>query len=50
MEFFQLQNAEYIQIGRITKKIDVHSFGVVLLVLTIGRKANKGNEYSSLVD
>ena len=30
------------------QKIDVYSFGVVLLVLTTGRKANQGDEHSSL--
>ncbi|KAK2367342.1 receptor protein kinase HSL1 [Trifolium repens] len=39
---------EYVQTTRVTEKIDVFSFGVVLLELTTGKEANYGDQYSSL--
>ncbi|KEH27208.1 putative protein kinase RLK-Pelle-LRR-XI-1 family [Medicago truncatula] len=39
---------EYVQTTRVNEKIDVFSFGVILLELTTGKKATRGDEYSSL--
>ncbi|KAF5458956.1 hypothetical protein F2P56_022948 [Juglans regia] len=39
---------EYAHTRRINEKIDVYSFGVILLELTTGRKANDGDEHTSL--
>ncbi|XLU58583.1 hypothetical protein S245_053231 [Arachis hypogaea] len=40
---------EYAQTTRVNEKIDVYSFGVILLELTTGREANQGeDEYLSL--
>ncbi|GLT98599.1 hypothetical protein SLE2022_160980 [Rubroshorea leprosula] len=39
---------EYAQKKRVNEKIDVYSFGVILLELTTGKKANHGDEHSSL--
>ncbi|XP_041009465.1 receptor-like protein kinase 5 [Juglans microcarpa x Juglans regia] len=39
---------EYARTTRINEKIDVYSFGVILLELTTGRKANDGDEHTSL--
>ncbi|KAG6658378.1 receptor-like protein kinase HSL1 [Carya illinoinensis] len=41
---------EYARTKRINEKIDVYSFGVILLELTTGRKANEGDEDSSLAE
>ncbi|KAJ7969533.1 Receptor-like protein kinase [Quillaja saponaria] len=41
---------EYAHTTRVNEKIDVYSFGVILLELTTGREANYGDEYSSLAD
>ncbi|KAG6658384.1 hypothetical protein CIPAW_04G157200 [Carya illinoinensis] len=41
---------EYASTTRINEKIDVYSFGVILLELTTGRKANDGDEHSSLAE
>lgn len=41
-------SAEYAQITRINEKIDVFSFGVILLELVTGKEALTGNEDSSL--
>ncbi|OIW15963.1 hypothetical protein TanjilG_04498 [Lupinus angustifolius] len=41
---------EYVQTTRVSEKIDVFSFGVILLELTTGKKANKGDEHSSLAE
>ena len=43
-------NAEYIQTTRVNEKIDVFSFGVILLELTTGKEANYGDEHSSLAE
>ena len=40
--------AEYAHTTRVNEKIDVYSFGVILLELTTGRKANDGDEHTSL--
>ncbi|XP_020221358.1 receptor-like protein kinase HSL1 [Cajanus cajan] len=39
---------EYVQTTRVSEKIDVFSFGVVLLELTTGKEANYGDQHSSL--
>lgn len=41
---------EYVQTTRVSEKIDVFSFGVVLLELTTGKEANYGDEHSSLAE
>ncbi|KAL4375746.1 hypothetical protein AHAS_Ahas05G0312600 [Arachis hypogaea] len=41
---------EYTQTRRITEKIDVFSFGVVLLELTTGKGANDGDQHLSLAE
>ncbi|XP_027359385.1 receptor-like protein kinase HSL1 [Abrus precatorius] len=41
---------EYVQTKRVSEKIDVFSFGVVLLELTTGKEANYGDEHSSLAE
>ncbi|XP_041007051.1 receptor-like protein kinase 5 [Juglans microcarpa x Juglans regia] len=41
---------EYARTTRINEKIDVYSFGVILLELTTGRKANDGDEHTSLAE
>ncbi|KAL2321337.1 hypothetical protein Fmac_030306 [Flemingia macrophylla] len=41
---------EYAQTYRVNEKIDVYSFGVILLELTTGKEANHGDEYSSLAE
>ncbi|KAK7266385.1 hypothetical protein RIF29_19029 [Crotalaria pallida] len=41
---------EYAQTIRVNEKIDMYSFGVVLLELTTGKEANQGDEYSSLAE
>ncbi|CAL5186412.1 unnamed protein product [Lathyrus oleraceus] len=41
---------EYVQTTKINEKIDVFSFGVILLELTTGKEANYGDEHSSLVE
>ncbi|XP_027358922.1 receptor-like protein kinase 5 [Abrus precatorius] len=41
---------EYAQTTRVNEKIDVYSFGVILLELTTGKEANHGDEYSSLAE
>ncbi|KAG6658377.1 hypothetical protein CIPAW_04G156600 [Carya illinoinensis] len=41
---------EYAHTKRNNEKIDVYSFGVILLELTTGRKANEGDEHSSLAE
>lgn len=40
--------AEYAQTKRVNEKVDVFSFGVILLELVTGKEANYGDEYSSL--
>jgi len=46
-DFFPF-HAEYVQTTRVNEKIDVFSFGVILLELTTGKKATCGDEHSSL--
>ncbi|KAG2713013.1 hypothetical protein I3760_04G153800 [Carya illinoinensis] len=41
---------EYASTTKINEKIDVYSFGVILLELTTGRKANNGDEHTSLAE
>ncbi|XP_075512838.1 uncharacterized protein LOC142548419 [Primulina tabacum] len=41
---------EYAQTARVNEKIDVFSFGVVLLELVTGREAHNGDETTSLVE
>ncbi|KAK7314816.1 hypothetical protein VNO77_33344 [Canavalia gladiata] len=41
---------EYVQTTRVSEKIDVFSFGVVLLELTTGKEANYGDQHSSLAE
>ncbi|XP_020221557.1 receptor-like protein kinase HSL1 [Cajanus cajan] len=41
---------EYVQTTRVSEKIDVFSFGVILLELTTGKQANYGDEHSSLAE
>ncbi|CAI8594673.1 unnamed protein product [Vicia faba] len=41
---------EYVQTTKINEKIDVFSYGVILLELTTGKEANYGDEHSSLVE
>ncbi|KAL2321335.1 hypothetical protein Fmac_030304 [Flemingia macrophylla] len=41
---------EYVQTTRVSEKIDVFSFGVVLLELATGKEASYGDEYSSLAE
>ncbi|XP_078177011.1 uncharacterized protein LOC144571554 [Carex rostrata] len=35
---------------KINEKVDVYSFGVILLELTTGKRANEGDEYEALAD
>lgn len=39
---------EYAQTRRVNEKVDVYSFGVILLELATGKEANYGDEHSSL--
>ncbi|XP_054799352.1 receptor-like protein kinase HSL1 [Prosopis cineraria] len=41
---------EYAQTKRVNEKVDVYSFGVILLELTTGKEANYGDEHSSLAE
>ncbi|KAG2718326.1 hypothetical protein I3760_03G215100 [Carya illinoinensis] len=41
---------EYARTKRVNEKIDVYSFGVILLELTTRRKANEGDEHTSLAE
>ncbi|XP_063938794.1 receptor-like protein kinase 5 isoform X3 [Daucus carota subsp. sativus] len=41
---------EYAHSARVNEKIDVYSFGVILLELVTGREANEGDEDMTLVD
>ncbi|CAJ2636732.1 unnamed protein product [Trifolium pratense] len=41
---------EYVQTTKVNEKIDVFSFGVILLELATGKEATYGDEYSSLVE
>lgn len=41
---------EYAQSSKVSEKIDVFSFGVILLELVTGKEANYGDENSSLAD
>ncbi|KAI7728039.1 hypothetical protein M8C21_019555, partial [Ambrosia artemisiifolia] len=36
--------------NKVNEKIDVYSFGVILLELTTGKEANNGSEHSSLAE
>ena len=40
--------AEHAHTTRVNEKIDIYSFGVILLELTTGREANDGDEHTSL--
>lgn len=42
--------AEYAYTTKVNEKIDIYSFGVVLLELVTGREANYGDEHTSLAD
>jgi serine/threonine protein kinase len=42
--------AEYAHTTRVNEKVDVFSFGVILLELATGRKANHGDEHTSLAE
>ncbi|KAD5317717.1 hypothetical protein R6Q59_033047 [Mikania micrantha] len=41
---------EYAHTTKVNEKIDVYSFGVILLELTTGKEANNGDEHSSLAE
>ncbi|CAI8594672.1 unnamed protein product [Vicia faba] len=41
---------EYVQTTKVSEKVDVYSFGVILLELTTGKEANYGDEHSSLAE
>ncbi|KAM1501397.1 hypothetical protein ACFXTO_026886 [Malus domestica] len=41
---------EYAHTTRVNEKIDVYSFGVILLELTTGREANDGDEHTALAE
>ncbi|XP_034225707.1 MDIS1-interacting receptor like kinase 1-like [Prunus dulcis] len=41
---------EYAHTTRVNEKIDVYSYGVILLELTTGREANDGDEHTSLAE
>ncbi|KAK1423015.1 hypothetical protein QVD17_18308 [Tagetes erecta] len=41
---------EYAYTNKVNEKVDVYSFGVILLELTTGKEANNGDEHSSLAD
>ncbi|KAD3067816.1 hypothetical protein R6Q59_018250 [Mikania micrantha] len=41
---------EYAQTAKVNEKIDVYSFGVILLELTTGKEASNGTEQSSLAE
>ncbi|KAI3781765.1 hypothetical protein L2E82_11789 [Cichorium intybus] len=41
---------EYAHTRKVNEKIDVYSFGVILLELTTGKEASDGNEHSSLAE
>ncbi|MED6194966.1 hypothetical protein PIB30_033579 [Stylosanthes scabra] len=41
---------EYVQTTKVSEKVDVFSFGVILLELTTGKEANYGDEHSSLAE
>ncbi|KAE9586000.1 hypothetical protein Lal_00010280 [Lupinus albus] len=41
---------EYIKTTRVSEKVDVFSFGVILLELTTGKEATYGDEHSSLAE
>ncbi|KAG2718324.1 hypothetical protein I3760_03G215000 [Carya illinoinensis] len=47
---FGYRAPEYARTTRVNEKIDVYSFGVILLELTTGRKANDDDEHISLVE
>ncbi|XP_050119183.1 MDIS1-interacting receptor like kinase 1-like [Malus sylvestris] len=47
---FLTLNAEYAHTTRVNEKIDVYSFGVILLELTTGREANDGDEHTALAE
>lgn len=42
--------SEYAQTRRVNEKVDVYSFGVILLELVTGREARDGDESSSLAE
>ena len=42
--------SEYAQTTRVNEKVDVYSFGVILLELVTGREAHQGDENSSLAE
>ncbi|GER32127.1 leucine-rich repeat receptor-like protein kinase family protein [Striga asiatica] len=46
----EIQVLEYAHSSRVNEKIDIYSFGVVLLELVTGRKPNTGNEDMSLAE
>jgi hypothetical protein len=45
-----LISAEYAYTRKVNEKVDVFSFGVVLLELTTGKKANDGGDHGSLAE
>lgn len=46
----QYEIAECGWLRKVNEKVDIYSFGVVLLELTTGREANHGDEHSCLAD
>ena len=52
--YFELSNclsiAEYCRTPKVNEKIDIYSFGVVLLELVTGKEPHIGDEFSSLAD
>ncbi|KAB1215541.1 Leucine-rich repeat receptor-like protein kinase PXL1 [Morella rubra] len=50
LEISNSRFSEYALTTRVNEKIDVYSFGVILLELATGRKANDGDEHASLAE